>query len=214
MKTNQDYKNEALAALKGHWASAVVATLVYVLVALVSTGGGSLDNFFHFSPGTIISVAGASVLLAFFIIGPVEIGYVNSMRRLYEEGNGDLTSGMFGFATKNYLHVVWVYFVMAVKILLWALLLIVPGIIKSFSYAMTPYIMVEHPEYSASEAINASCELMRGHKWELFCLYLSFIGWAFLSVITCCIGFFWLEPYISVAQAAFYKDLKACKAAE
>lgn len=214
MKTNQDYKNEALAALKGHWASAVVATLVYVLVALVCAGGGELGGFFHFSPGTIISAAGVSLLLAFFIIGPVEVGYVNSMRRLYEEGNGDLTSGMFEAAFGNYLHIVWVYFVMVVKVFLWSLLLIVPGIIKSFSYAMTPYIMVEHPEYSASEAINASCELMRGHKWELFCLYLSFIGWAFLSVITCCIGFFWLEPYISVAQAAFYKELKACKAAE
>lgn len=214
MRTNQDYKNEALAALKGHWASAVVATLVYVLVALVCTGGGELGGFFHFSPGTIVSVAGVSMLLAFFIIGPVEVGYVNSMRRLYEEGNGDLTSGMFEAAFGNYLHIVWAYFVMVVKVFLWSLLLIVPGIIKSFSYAMTPYIMVEHPEYSASEAINASCELMRGHKWDLFCLYLSFIGWAFLSVITCCIGFFWLEPYISVAQAAFYKDLKACKAAE
>ena len=214
MRTNQDYKNEALAALKGHWASAVVATLVYVLVALVCTGGGELGGFFHFSPGTIVSVAGASLLLAFFIIGPVEVGYVNSMRRLYEEGNGDLTSGMFEAAFGNYLHIVWVYFVMVVKVFLWSLLLIVPGIIKSFSYAMTPYIMVEHPEYSASEAINDSCELMRGHKWELFCLYLSFIGWAFLSVITCCIGFFWLEPYISVSQAAFYKDLKNGKAAE
>ena len=214
MRTNQDYKNEALAALKGHWTSAVVATLVYVLVALVCTGGGELGGFFHFSPGTIVSVAGVSLLLAFFIIGPVEVGYVNSMRRLYEEGNGDLTSGMFEAAFGNYLHIVWVYFVMVVKVFLWSLLLIVPGIIKAFSYAMTPYIMVEHPEYSASEAINASCELMRGHKWELFCLYLSFIGWAFLSVITCCIGFFWLEPYISVSQAAFYKDLKNGKAAE
>ena len=214
MKTNQDYKNEALAALKGNWASAVVATLVYVLVALVCTGGGELGGFFHFSPGTIVSVAGASVLLAFFIIGPVEVGYVNSMRRLYEEGNGDLTSGMFEAAFRNYLHIVWVYFVMVVKVFLWSLLLIVPGIIKSFSYAMTPYIMVEHPEYSASEAINASREMMRGHKWELFCLYVSFIGWAFLSVITCCIGFFWLEPYISVSQAAFYKELKNGRAAE
>ena len=214
MKTNQDYKNEALAALKGNWTPAAVATFVYVLVALLCTGGGGLDSVFQFSPGTIVSVAGVSLLLAFFIIGPVEIGYVNSMRRLYEEGNREMASGMFEFAFRNYLHIVWTYFVMAVKILLWALLLIVPGIIKSFSYAMTPYILVEHPEYSASEAINASCELMRGHKWDLFCLYLSFIGWTFLSVITCCIGFFWLEPYLSVSQAAFYKDLKACKAAE
>lgn len=208
MRTNQDYKNEALAALKGNWTPAVVATLVYVLVALVCTGGGELDGFFHFSPGTIVSVAGASVLLAFLVIGPVAVGYVNSMRGLYENGDRDLTAGIFRIATGHYLHIVWVYFVMTVKILLWALLLIVPGIIKSFSYAMTPYIMVEHPEYSATEAINASCELMRGHKWDLFCLYLSFIGWAFLSVITCCIGFFWLEPYMSVSQAAFYKDLK------
>ena len=75
MRPNQDYKNEALAALKGNWTPAVVATLVYVLVALVCTGGGELDRFFHFSPGTIVSVSGVSMLLAFLVIGPVVVGY-------------------------------------------------------------------------------------------------------------------------------------------
>lgn len=97
---------------------------------------------------------------------------------------------------------------MSVKLILWTLLLIIPGIIKAFCYAMTPYIMVEHPEYSAQEAIDASCDMMRGHLFDLFWLYLSFIGWAILSVLTCGIGFFWLIPYMATSQAAFYFDLK------
>ena len=92
---------------------------------------------------------------------------------------------------------------------LWTMLFIIPGIIKAFSYAMTPYILVEHPEMSANQAINESMRLMKGHKFDLFYLYLSFIGWGILSVLTLGIGFLWLIPYMETSQAAFYADVKA-----
>ena len=94
---------------------------------------------------------------------------------------------------------------------LWGLLLVVPGIIKSLSYAMTPFIMAEHPEMSAKEAISASCTAMNGHKWELFCLSFSFIGWQFLAALTFGIGSIFLNPYINAAYAAFYRDKIAPK---
>jgi uncharacterized membrane protein len=90
---------------------------------------------------------------------------------------------------------------------LWTLLLVIPGIIASYSYSMTAYIMVDHPEYGAYEAIMKSKEIMRGHKWRLFCLHMSFIGWYFLSVLTWGIGLLWLNPYVEAANAAFYKEL-------
>lgn len=217
MRTNQEYKNASLASLKGNWAPAVVATIVYVLLALICTQGSQLSAFFHFSPGMLMTVTGTSLVLVFFVFSPVVIGYVNSFRKLYEEADNDIVHNMFTIPSGNYLHIVFVYFLMTVKVLLWSLLLIVPGIIKSFSYAMTPYIAVEHPEYSASEAIRASSEMMRGHKFDLFWLYLSFIGWFFLAILTCGIGFFWLEPYLATAQASFYNDLKRdipCQTAE
>mgnify|MGYP000074377671 CR=1 FL=1 len=98
-------------------------------------------------------------------------------------------------------------FLRGLYVFLWSLLLIIPGIIAAYSYAMTPYIMVEHPGYGANEAIGLSKELMRGNKWRLFCLELSFIGWGLLSTLTLGIGFLWLIPYTEAANAAFYRDV-------
>ena len=98
---------------------------------------------------------------------------------------------------------------MAVYTFLWTLCFIIPGIIKSFSYAMTPYILNERPELTADEAIELSMKMMEGHKMDLFIFYLSFIGWYLLAILTCFIGYLWLIPYVYTAQAAFYEDVKA-----
>ena len=94
---------------------------------------------------------------------------------------------------------------------LWSLLLVIPGLIKSYSYAMTPYIvndLVESgQEVHATTAITASRQLMDGHKWDLFVLNLSFIGWYILSVITFGIGYIWLLPYEQTTKANFYRNL-------
>ena len=95
----------------------------------------------------------------------------------------------------------------ALYIILWALLFVIPGIIKAYSYAMTPFIMAENPEMTAKEAINASKVLMDGHKWELFCLDFSFIGWYLLCVPTLGIGAFFLNPYTNAAYTAFYRHI-------
>jgi len=89
---------------------------------------------------------------------------------------------------------------------LWTLLFVIPGIVKSFSYAMTPFIMAENPNLTAKEAIKISMERMDGHKGELFCLSLSFFGWSLLATLTAGIGYFFLNPYINAAYAAFYRD--------
>ena len=110
------------------------------------------------------------------------------------------------------LHNIWGTFLMGLFIVLWSLLFLIPGIIKSFSYAMTPFILVERPELSANAAINESRRLMKGRKFDLFYLYLSFIGWFILSILSLGIGFLWLGPYVQTSLAAFYADVKAEKA--
>lgn len=220
MKTNQEYKNLALGCLRGNWAPAVVATIVYLAISLfvyyaidpndntISKLIPSLAFFKGASAGLKASMGGLSFLLVIFLVLPLAMGYANSMRVYYEARNTDATSNMFSFAFTNYTHVLVTGLLMTIKIVLWTLLLVVPGIIKAFAYAMTPYILVEHPEYSASQAIAKSEEMMKGHKVELFWLELSFIGWYILSILTLGIGFLWLEPYVQCAVAAFYNDLK------
>lgn len=97
-------------------------------------------------------------------------------------------------------------------ITLWALLFIIPGIIKSFSYAMTYYIRVDHPEYTASQAITESRKMMDGNKWRFFCLSFSFIGWDIVSLLTFGIASFWVGAYKQMAYAAFYEELKETRA--
>lgn len=91
----------------------------------------------------------------------------------------------------------------------WYLLLIVPGIIKYYSYAMTEFILLDHPEYGPLQAITESRKMMDGHRMRLFILGLSFIGWFFLCIITLGIASLWVVPYYGTARAKFYIDLKA-----
>ena len=103
---------------------------------------------------------------------------------------------------------VWGMFVVGLYATLWSFLLIVPGIIKFYAYAMTPYILIDNPELPANQAIYLSKKMMKGHKFDLFYLHLSFIGWFFLSIFTLGIGLLWVVPYMMTAQAAFYQDVK------
>ena len=93
-------------------------------------------------------------------------------------------------------------------ITLWTLLLIIPGIIKTFSYAMTPYILKDNSELGVFEAITKSRRMMDGNKWRLFLLFLSFIGWYLLVIVTLGLAIFWVGPYLEVATACFYNEVK------
>ena len=97
---------------------------------------------------------------------------------------------------------------MNIFIFLWTLLLIVPGIIMSYAYAMTPYIMKDNPEMGAMECIKKSKAMMNGYKWKLFLLDLGFIGWILLACITFGIYGLWLTPWMQTSRAKFYEELK------
>lgn len=81
------------------------------------------------------------------------------------------------------------------------------AIIKQYSYKLAFYVFYDNPEMSGKEAVEKSAELMQGNIGALFCLDLSFVGWAFLSIFTLGIGLLWLIPYQQISQISFYRDL-------
>ncbi len=92
---------------------------------------------------------------------------------------------------------------------LWSLLFVIPGIVKSYSYAMAPYILQDNPTLDWEECLNESKKMMEGNKWQLFCLDFSFIGWYFVGALCLGVGIFWVYPYNAMARANFYMALKA-----
>ncbi len=216
MKENKEYKNEALAALKGRWVPAVLAVLanlavVAVFIAPYEVRAVQLSN----DPTNLQLAADMMKWYPIFILGlvfvyfPLLVGIVNGFKSLFTEGDDKIVANEFKVGFGNFWHHVWGVFLTRFFVFLWSLLFFVPGIIKSLAYAMTNYILVDRPELSANEAINLSRDMMYGHKFDLFYLYLSFVGWIILCFFfTLGIGFLWLYPYIQTAQASFYLDVK------
>jgi uncharacterized membrane protein len=110
---------------------------------------------------------------------------------------------------RHFEHSLVLYIVRTLFIVLWSLLLIVPGIVAALRYSMAMYILHDNPELTGMDALRRSKDLTKGYKGRLFGLYLSFIGWAILCIFTLGIGYLWLVPYIKVAEANFYEGLKA-----
>lgn len=150
-----------------------------------------------------VSFTGIGALL---ISGPLFVGNAMLALEITRTRNGEFGTGFKGF---NYFGTSFLaYLVIGICTFLWTCLLIIPGIIKTFSYAMTPYIIADNPEISALDAIDRSKKMMDGHKWELFVLKFTFIGWTLLGLITCGLAFIYVQPYMQVSIANFYENLK------
>ena len=190
VKENSELRAEARAALQGKWPMAAVAALIYSVIA-----------------GGLSAIPAIGSLASLFVGLPIAYGLAILMWGVYK--GKDIDFGVLFEGFQDYKRIFVTKMLQSIYTVLWTFLLIVPGIIKSYSYAMTDYILKENPEMNNNAAIDKSMALMEGHKMRLFMLDLSFIGWALLAVLTFGIGFFFLQPYIQVAHAAFYEDLKA-----
>lgn len=153
-----------------------------------------------------VSTYGGLFGLASFILGGVlQLGYARFLLKQHDGQDpefNDLFSQFdrFGAGFAQAL-------LRGLYIFLWSLLFVIPGIIAALRYAMTPYIMAEHPELTASEAINRSKELMEGHKMDLFILQLTFLGWEILCALTLNLGNLALNPYKNAAITVFYRHI-------
>lgn len=220
-----EIRRQARDNLRGHWGQAVIAAMVAGLLGggITSAGGSAggsagsssstldLEAFQTLPPEvmhvvtSILGVVGILMLVGFIIGGTVQLGYCVYLLKQYhrqETTIGDLFSQFFRFGTGFAQQ-----FLVGLYTFLWTLLFVIPGIVKGFSYAMTPFILADNPNLTANQAITRSRELMDGHKWELFVLSLTFIGWEILGALCFGIGLLWVTPYKNAAYAAFYRQI-------
>ena len=154
--------------------------------------------------------AGPGSLLSLLIGGPLSVGLNYFFIQNVKEHTESLAvTTPFKKAFDNYPRKLGGTLWMSLFVFLWSLLFIIPGIIKSISYAMTPYILADCPDVKAKDALKLSMRMMKGHKMEYFVLGLSFIGWILLSVITLgLVEVFYAGPYMENTFAAYYLNLK------
>ena len=169
----------------------------------------SLDKGIQIGNFTLTFRSGVFGFAAFILGGTLQLGYAEFLLKQHdgkEINFRDLFSKFDSFGTGFAQR-----FLRSLYETLWSLLFIIPGIIKGYSYSMTPFILAEHPHLTASQAIELSEQLMEGHKSDLFILDLSFIGWNILAMLTWNLGNIALNPYKNASYAAFYRQLQAEK---
>ena len=199
MRTNSEYKDMALRSLEGNWGKAAIASLIYF--AILEIAGNSPSFVLDPVPGMI-----GQGLITILLL-PLGWGYAVFFLRLIRREDTDYGRLFDGFS--QYGRILLAELLKGIYVLLWSLLLIVPGIIKEYSYAMTDFILKDHPEMNGEQAICESMRMMEGHKMQLFLLDLSMIGWLILSILSLGIGFLFSYPYLCTAHAHFYEDVKA-----
>ncbi len=237
MKCAADFRCIAKNALSGRWWLAIVAGLIASLLGAGASGsqgikldindsdfninlnltgqqasssGGVLNEqlagFLAAGIVVIVLVALALAVVQFILGSIVGVGYAKFNLDLVDRQKEPKISTLFGFF-KYWKTIIPAGLLQALYVFLWSLLFVIPGIIASYSYAMTSYILAEYPGLSASEALEQSKEMMYGHRWRLFCLHFSFIGWELLCILTLGVGNLWLAPYKKAAETAFYREV-------
>jgi uncharacterized membrane protein len=187
---NKVLMQQARDALKGKWGLAAGTYFVFILISV------GLECIRFPKVGGVLS---------FIMTGPLNVGLAVFFLAISRNKEPQFSHLFDGF--KNFLVNSLTLIYLTIFIILWSLLLIIPGIIAAISYSMTFFIRADDDSLTALEAITKSKKMMYGYKWKLFCLYLRFIGWALLCILTLGIGFLWLVPYIEVSAAKFYDDL-------
>ena len=237
MRYAADFRSIARNALSGRWTIAVITGLIASLLGAVASNGPEIkfnigDNGanvglefagqqiyttnagwnealtgFIVGSATVIILAALAMSVVYFVLGSVVgVGYSRFNLDLVDRQKEPEIGTLFGYF-KHWKTTAAASFLQGLYVLLWSLLFIIPGIVAGYSYAMTGYILAEHPELTASEAIAQSKAMMAGNRWRLFCLELSFIGWDILCALTLGIGNLWLSPYKQAARAAFYRQV-------
>jgi uncharacterized membrane protein len=203
MGTNQDYKNRALASLEGKWSTAVIASLIF----LVLTAGINWTVTTPMGNNMVMSYSTSGIWT--LICLPLSWGFTVYFLRLIR--NEEIGYGRLFDGYKDFVRIFCTEFLVALATLIGFCLLIVPGIILASGLLMTSFVMKDDEQIGYIDAMKKSWELTDGHKADLVWLFLSFIGWMILAGLTLCIGFIFLYPYMQTALAHVYEDLKAEK---
>ncbi len=196
--SNQTLMTQALNSLKGKWGIAIGAWLVFFILTEFQMGWGwQGDNGGDYK----ISLK----IIGLIIGGPLSLGYTTLILLISRNQKPDFVILFSGF--KRFGTSLAAYLLMYIFIILWTLLLIIPGVIASFRYSQTWFILSEDENIGPLEAISKSKEMMIDNKWKLFCLYFRFIGWFILCIVTLGFAGLYVGPYFSQSCTNFYNDL-------
>ena len=187
--TRVELKNMAKEQIQGKIG---ILFLIFLIIAIIGAGSALVPVVGWFAAIVIMPAFNISLCMIFLRLTKNE-----------DISVGDAFKG-FNITGKA----VWLSIITEVFTFLWSLLLIIPGIVKAFSYAMAPYILADNPELTARESLNESKRIMDGHKFDLFVLQLSFFWWYILGSITFGIAYVYVIPYINATTANFYNSIK------
>lgn len=224
-----EHRARARAALRGNWVTAVLVFLVAGLLSGDSDSpsfnfnlnieAGHVDfslsqNLEQFLEGTlglamplVITLSLLLLVVRLALSGAMSMGRATYSLNLIDGVEAEFADLFVGF--RRFYDALIMNVVSILMVFLGMLLFVVPGIILGYAYAMAPYILAETPDISGTEALRLSRQMMKGHKWELFWLELTFIGWSILAAFTLGLGNLALAPYQGVSKASFYRDVKA-----
>ncbi len=188
-----ELKAAAKSQIKG---KVLILTLIALIIGLISGVAGFILGFIPFG-----SLIGSIIITPAFALSTTRV-YLN----LFKGKTPEVKDAFSGF--DDFWSAFKVTFLVGLFTFLWSLLFIIPGIIKSISYSMSTYILAENKGKSAKECIKESIAMTNGHKMDLFVLYLSFIGWGLLCIVTFGVAAIWVLPYMNATMANAYLSLK------
>lgn len=231
MWSRGELKDRAKAVLSQIYWSAFGISIVISLAGGSNGWGGGGGNsrsrnsgesfYYNFYNNSIFWKFVSVALIGFSVVMLLRmlIGYcleVGGRRYFVQSAQYRDNKGCFGFAFngQNYMGIVKTMLVTKILIFLWSLLFIIPGIIKSYAYRMVPYILADNPNIGVRKAIALSNEMTMGHKFDMFVLDLSFIGWYLLGVLACGLGVLFVMPYENATNAELYLVLRRAALAD
>lgn len=224
MWTRAELKTRAKGVMKLYYWKMLLVSFVLLLVGGRDGGGGSGSSsssngevFEGISPELAEFLVELAVivtsLMVIFLLFRIFVGFVVEVggRKFFvraAEGECEVSYLGHYFKEGRYGGIIGTMLLRAIYIILWTLLLIIPGIVKSYAYRMVPYILADNPDIGASRAIELSNQMTNGEKWEMFVLDLSFIGWYLLGILALGIGVFFVMPYEDATKAELYLVLR------
>ena len=178
---------------------------------IIRDAGREGFKLFGFFPGIFIgSTIFAFVLILWIItlfIGPLITVGKNRFFLNGFQGDVNIRYVFSAFNRDEFWDIFKCLFITRLKNILWYFLLIIPGIVKSYEYSMVPYLLTTDTNLTSSEAIEISRGLTDGHKWDMFVLDWSFLGWNILGALLFGIGIFFVTPYYEATLARLYNVL-------
>lgn len=211
MKMYSEYRAQARETLKGRWNEMALLMLVMSLIAVFFAVPNYIGTLAEMT-WLALSGSGCSLLVTWLITVPLSYAFYNLC--LTYARREELEDSYFAALFKDFA-ANWSKYVLSGLLvgLLVALItiptLMIGAIILGLAYAMVPFVIHDNKEMGVREVLRTSRLMMRGHKWQLFVLELTFIGWALLCIFTLGIGLLWLQPYMATSYAHFYEDVKA-----